>query len=177
MEKKPSAINRAEVTENGSLDDIISSNNFEMNDLIIELTSQETLIPTSLPNIIEGRNPRLRRKNEAFIKNYVGLCVWKHMNGGDCWVTKLSFSEKKNPGNIAMFQQHIDSIRINHPSLWKKMTPYGNELFTPNKLCSFCANNRNIINKKQFWNKDSDNTEGMYDKFKLMLDKINFPLA
>ena len=176
-EMKPAAkSNPTRVMPTNLSNDILSTNSFNMLNLLIEATSEKILIPNILPNLPKDAKPRIGRKNDCFLCNFVGLCVWKHMNLGNCWVTKLNFDIKRNPNNLDIFQMHIDTIREKQPAIWYSLTKYGDQNISPQKLCSYCANTRNNIKKGQIWNKNSVHTYGMYNNFRDMLMKISFPL-
>ena len=156
---------------------ILTCNNFEMRDLLIEASSHNVLIPEELPNLPENCHPRVQRKNDSFLRNFFGLCVWKHMNNGNCWATKLSLDSVKNPQNLRCFKNHVDSIKNRDPELWVQITRFGDDDISPTKMSSFGANSRNVLKNKIIWNVNSRNTNGMYANFKVMLDKIGFPLS
>ena len=39
------------------------------------------MIPDVLPNVSQGDTTLTHRRNKIFVRNFIGLCIWKNMNG------------------------------------------------------------------------------------------------
>ena len=66
------------------------------------------MIPDVLPNVSQGDTTRTHRRNKIFVRNFIGLCIWKNMNGdGSPMVKKNTFNHEKSPKNVKDFQRHL----------------------------------------------------------------------
>ena len=73
--------------------DFIKDSQFDVADILDTLFNGDVLIPATLPNL--PQKSRLTYRNKTFVHNFVGLCIWKHMNNGDVWVKSNDLNVKK----------------------------------------------------------------------------------
>ena len=90
--------------------DFLKDSNFDVTTIFDTLFSGDVLLPSSLPNL--PVSTRLSYRNKCFVHNFVGLCIWKHINNGNTWVKPNDLVEGKNPDKVIKFQHHAKVIRL-----------------------------------------------------------------
>ena len=90
--------------------DFIADSTFEVKEIFETLFHGDVLLPRTLPNL--PITTRLSYRNKTFVHNFVGLCIWKHINNGDSWVKQTDLNAKKNPENVALFYHHAKVLRL-----------------------------------------------------------------
>ena len=134
------------------------------------------MIPLDLPDsITHGKKPRVSATNTCFRKYYFGLCVWKHMNMGVCWVKQHSLCPHKNSNNLLQFSKYMKYLSTNHKEVWALVNTDGAYSIEASKLSSFCLKVKNQYTKAGVWNLKSDNMDGLWEPFHELLCKIGFP--
>ena len=153
--------------------DFVEESSFNVMSVFSSLFAGDTLIPDILPNM---PGMRITARNKSFVKNFISLCIWKHMNNGDTWVKESDFDLKKNPNNVTEFRFHEKVLKRKYSEeIWKHLTKLGIDQLDTKKLFNFCANTRNLIRIGD-WNVDSQRGDGIYVKFHEMLDLIGFKM-
>ena len=104
---------------------------------------------------------RLGKTNKSFVTNFVGLCVWKHMNHGVCWVKLKSLNQRFSPANVTRFNGYVTHLRLTFPQLWLAISPDGNQNIDCSKLTSFCNNTKHKHHGA--WGVNATNTNGIYN--------------
>ena len=130
---------------------------------------EDYMIPEKLKNVPPKKH-RPGAKNNAFLHNFFGMCLWSHINDGVCWMTG---TDLKNSVKIKILHENTDLFRVTHPELFSKlMTSKGLKL-EPKKLYSFCANQR-IYYKQGIWDEDSHECKGLFSKQYELLEMVSF---
>ena len=154
--------------------DFLKDSNFDVTTIFDTLFSGDVLLPSSLPNL--PVSTRLSYRNKCFVHNFVGLCIWKHINNGDTWVKRNDFVEEKNPENVKKFLHHAKVMKeLYHDQYWKFMNELDIKDLDPKTLFNFSNNTRNLI-KVGSWDKESNKIEGIYFMWKNMLERIGFKM-
>ena len=151
------------------VEDIIKCNTFGLEKILTLATSAEYLIPEEMSDL------RVGYRNQKFLERFVGVCIWKHMNGNNCWVKPSSFDPSKNEENNKIFNYHIACLKGQHTSLWKKLNDHGVHDIDISKLGNFCHNIKSSYKRYGCWNQESSDKNGVYEKYCEMLKKIDFP--
>ena len=135
-------------------------------------------IPQVLPNVAHGDTTHTNRRNKIFVRNFIGLCIWKNINGdGSPMVKKNTFNHEKSPDNVRDFRRHVTILEENYTfTHWANMMAMGVTDVNESVLFNHCNNLKNTIKSGLIWNKDSDNTSGIYDIFVDILLEIGFPV-
>ena len=168
------SVSKSGIDSNLLNQDFIKDSQFDVAGILDTLFNGDVLIPATLPNL--PQKSRLTYCNKTFVHNFVGLCIWKHMNNGDVWVKSNDLNVKKTPDNIIKFQHHVRVIRdMYHDKYWKPMSELDIDDIDPKLLFNFCANTRNLI-IKGVWNNESKKIEGIYFMWKEMLVRIGFKM-
>ena len=132
--------------------------------------TEEYLIPETLTNVPPKKH-RAGAKNNAFLHNFFGMCLWSHINEGVCWMTGADF---RNTTKIQILHENTELFRVTHPELFTQlMTKKGLKL-EPKKMFSFCANQR-VYHRQGIWDKDSHDCKGLYQKQYELLEMVSFP--
>ena len=137
------------------------------------------MIPQVLPNVSQGDATRTCRRNKIFLRNFIGLCIWKNMNGdGSPMVKKNTFNPDKSPDNVRDFRRHVTILEENHTfTHWANMQKLDITDVNANVLFNHCNNLKNTIKSGPTFNRMSDNTAGIYDRFVEILYEIDFPVV
>ena len=135
-------------------------------------------IPDVLPNVADGDTSRTSRRNKIFVRNFIGLFIWKNMNGdGSPMVKKNTFNPDKSPENVRDFRRHMTILEENYTfSHWANMMAMGVTDVNEAVLFNHCNNLKNTIKSGRIWNEESENTCGIFDKFVTILLEIDFPV-
>ena len=154
--------------------DFLKDSNFDVTTIFDTLFSGDVLLPSSLPNL--PVSTRLSYRNKCFVQNFVGLCIWKHINNGDTWVKRNDLVVEKNPENVKKFLHHAKVMKeLYNDQYWKFMDELDIKVLDPKTLFNFSNNTRNLI-KVGSWDKESDKIEGIYFMWKNMLERIGFKM-
>ena len=86
-------------------DDFIANSTFHLRKLLHRLLFENSLIPLNLHNVPTNFRPQTR--NRTFVSNFVSLCIWKHMNENDTWITPSDLDAAKKPQNVRVFNHHV----------------------------------------------------------------------
>lgn len=149
---------------------------FNIVEILTEVTLEENLVPNNLPVCLtRGKKVRVAATNSAFLRNFFGLCVWKHMNNNIIWVKSHSLCPLKNPAKYKMFNGYVEYIRVNHPDLWLLVNSEG--VPCANSLKSFCAKMRHQFLTDGTWNIKSENMNGVFEPFYNALVQVAFPFT
>ena len=90
---------------------------------------------------------------------------------------KNTFNHEKSPENVKNFQRHLTLFKENYTFLhWANMVGLGVTDVNEIVLFNHCNNLKNAIKSGPIWNKESDNTSGIYDKFVDILVESDFPV-
>ena len=175
---KPSA--RNDVTSMGGMgneyDSITTACSFNFLEMVKDASDVKNMIPLQLPeSITKGKKPRVGATNSCFCKYYLGLCVWKHMNMGTCWVKGNSLDPHKNSNNLLEFSKYIEYVSRNHKEVWALANTDGAYAIDATRLSSFCLKVKQQYTRGGTWNLQSDNMDGLWEPFHKLLCKINFP--
>ena len=121
--------------------------------------ADEYMIPINVVSAPARSRPAA--KNNAFVCNFFGLCLWSHISDGVCWMTG---SELQHTVKIKILHDTTELFRVTHVDLFKKlMTTKGFKL-EPKKILSFYQNQR------------VSHREGrLFEKHEWLLTKIGFP--
>ena len=156
--------------------DIILRNQFNFEELIRKVTSEEYKIPNVLPNMVKGKKMRINYKNRIFIHNFVGICIWKFMNDNDSWVRPKDLNTTSHPDTVSAFQRHVDTIKERHPEIWKLLHRLQISTIDASSLHHFCHNTKALC-KLGVWNLESTEEIGIWHKFYDILREINFRMS
>ena len=135
-------------------------------------------IPEVLPNVADSDTSRTKQRNKIFVRNFIGLCIWKNINGdGSPMVKKNTFNHAKSPDNVRDFRRHVTILEENYTfTHWANMMAMGVTDVNESVLFNHYNNLKNTIKSGLIWNKESDNTCGIYNKFVEILLEIDFPV-
>ena len=170
---------RNDVTSKGGMgdeyDSIITNCQFNFLELVKEAVDSKNMIPTQLPeSITKGKKPRVAATNMCFRKYYLGLCVWKHMNMGVCWVKQYDLSPHKNSHKLLEFSKYIEYVSTNHKEVWALVSTDGGYAIDASRLSSFCLKVKSQYTRGGVWNLESDNMDGLWEPHHKLLCKIGF---
>ena len=154
--------------------DFIAESNFDVYKLFRTLLHENTLIPNNLSNT--PTNFRHQTRNRTFVSNFVSLCIWKHMNEDDTWIKPSDLDVQKKPDNVAEFNNHVKMMKNKyHDEFWVQMSKLNIKDLHPERVFHYCKNIRTDI-MKGMWRDDNPKADGLYFKFKDLLDAIGFKM-
>ena len=139
---------------------------FDILQLLKDCAKEENKIKKNLPNLNGGTRLRSTRSNNMFMHHFVGLCVWKNMNEGKCWMAKNDLDPMKELNNIKQIKGCINYLCKNKNVLRRHLLMSGELSIYTHKVHSFCANVRNTY-KNGVWDLKSRNIVSYLDHFML----------
>lgn len=170
------SLSTAVVLSKDDYSSIVHDCGFSICEILTEVTLEENLVPHNLPvSLIGGKKLRVTATNTAFLRNFFGLCVWKHMDQNIIWVKTRSLCLIKNPAKYKMFNGYVEYIRVNHPDIWMLVNSEGGPC--ANSLKSFCAKMRHQFLTDGTWNTTSENMNGVFEPFYNSLVNVAFPFT
>ena len=174
---KPSVSNN--VTFNGGMANeyhsIITACSFDFLGTVKNALHGQNMIPHRLPeSVTKGKKPRVSTTNSTFRRYYLGLCVWKHMNMGQCWVKESSLNPYKNSDNVLEFTKYCAYVSKNHKEVWALANTDGAYAIDATRLSSFCLKVKQQYTRGGTWNLQSDNMDGLWEPFYKWLCQIGF---
>ena len=155
-------------------DDFIANSMFDVHTLLHRLFFENTLIPANLSNV--PTNFRLQTRHRTFVSNFVSLCIWKHMNENDTWITPSDLDVAKKPQNVRVFNHHVQILKSRYfDEFWQHIASFNIKDLLPERVFNYCKNVRTEI-QKGIWTDENPKDTGLYFKFKDLLDRIGFKM-
>ena len=162
------------VDSSSNSDDFIADSTFDVRALLHKLLYEDTLIPDNLPDV--PKNFRLQTRNRTFVSNFVSLCIWKHIHNDDTWCKPSDLDVTKNPENVRVFNHHAKVMKTKyHDEFWVRMTALKIKDLFPERIFHYSKNVRTEI-LKGLWYDKNPQTDGLYYKFRFLLDAIGFKM-
>ena len=156
-----------------SQDDFIANSKFDLRTLLHRLF-ENCLIPLDLRNTPTNFRPQTR--NRTFVSNFVSLCIWKHMNENDTWITPSDLDVAKKPQNVRVFNHHVQILKSRYfDEFWQHIASFNIKDLLPERVFNYCKNVRTEI-QKGIWTDENPKDTGLYFKFKDLLDRIGFKM-